>query len=240
MSQGQRSKIEYYSNPGVVERYESWRFGSAGGRHAGQREIQAVLACLAEIPRRARILDLPIGTGRLSSALLDAGYERVHGCDASESMLVTASRACSGRVSCIKGDAFKTAFADASFDVVISLRFFFHFRESRALISEIGRILKPGGLLVFDTLRWSPRSVVAAIQHALGGSVYPQSDTDVAATLAAEGFTVEHRDRLLLLPSLAYRFVPGFLLAGLDRLESAAPTGLRSKTLWSARKRVKS
>jgi ubiquinone/menaquinone biosynthesis C-methylase UbiE len=237
MSQRQHSKIEYYSDPGVVERYESWRFGSAGGRHAGRREIDAVLRHTSQLPRQAGILDMPIGTGRLSSALLDAGFDNVYGCDSSESMLATAALVCGDRVSYTRGDAFTTGFADSSFDAVISLRFFFHYRDTRALIAEMARVLKPDGLLIFDTLRWSPRSSVARVQRVLGGSVYPQSDSAVTAALAAEGFVVEQCDRLLLLPSLAYRFVPGFLLPGLDRLEDAAPSGLRSKSLWSARKR---
>jgi ubiquinone/menaquinone biosynthesis C-methylase UbiE len=156
MSQRQRSKIEYYSNPGVVERYESWRFGSAGGRHAGRREIDAVLRHTSQLPRQAGILDMPIGTGRLSSALLDAGFDNVYGCDSSESMLATAALVCGDRVSYTRGDAFTTGFADSSFDAVISLRFFFHYRDTRALIAEMARVLKPDGLLIFDTLRWSP------------------------------------------------------------------------------------
>jgi SAM-dependent methyltransferase len=238
MNHPEQNKIEYYSDSGVVERYESWRFGSAGGRHAGQREIDAIILRMAGLPLHSCILDLPIGTGRLSSALLDAGFHHVIGSDASESMLEVARRATGGRVPCTRGDAFSTGFAAETFDVVVSLRFFFHYRNTKALLAESRRILKPGGLLIFDTLRWSPRSSVDRLQRKLGGSVYPRSDPTTTEELEAEGFVVAHRDRLLLLPSLAYRFLPGFILGGVDSIEASTPSGLRSKSIWTARKRA--
>lgn len=229
-------KARYYQDPAVVTRYDSWRFGSPGGRYASTREIEGVLSLLNSVDTQASLLDLPVGTGRLSAALMQAGFENVEGADDSPAMLEASAKACGARLRLTRQNAFGTTFSDAQFDVVVSLRFVFHFVDFKPLLREYRRILKPGGVLVFDTLRWSPRTHVASLQRRLGGAVHASSDSSVGQDLQTCGFETLRSERLLLLPSLAYRAVPRVLLPAIDRLERMVPSGLRSKSLWLASK----
>jgi len=233
-------KRQYYSQPGVVDRYDAWRFGSEGGRYVGQREIDSVLDLMREVRRDARILDMPVGTGRLSRALIDAGYSNVEGADYSLAMLEKARERCGAEFITSRQDAFATYYADQSFDAVVCVRFVFHHAETQRLLREICRLLRPGGLLVADTLRWSPRSVLPALQRSLGGVVYTHRDDAMKCMLADAGFELLAHRRILLVPSLVYRFVPAFLVEPLDRAERRLPSALCSKSFWSARRLVPS
>jgi SAM-dependent methyltransferase len=137
-----------------------------------------------------------------------------------------------------KEDAFATSYAAASFDVVASIRFLFHFEDARPLLTEAARLLRPGGLLVCDTLRWSPRTRLAPVQKLLGGRVWTRRNADFERDLEASGFTVMRRIPVLLLPSMVYRGVPGPLLGPLAALEARLPEGLRTKVFWLAERRA--
>jgi len=228
------AKARYYQRDNVVEGYESWRFGSPGGRYVHRREVETVLGWHDGLAPRARILDMPVGTGRLAALIAGRGFSNVYGADLSQPMLAATHRAHGADVRLSRHDAFSTGFAAGTFDVVISLRFFFHFSDVAALVAELHRLLRPGGRLIFDTLRWSPRTVAPALQGGLGGRLYTHRDHDVEGLLRAQGFSILATERVFLLPSFAYRYVPGALLPLVDGLERRTPGSLRTKSLWLA------
>ena len=227
-------KRKYYEKAGVVSRYDGWRFGSAGGRYVDSEESDAVLAAVEPLPRHARVLDLPVGTGRLTERLQAVGFERVFCADASAPMLASARARCGPRPVLSRHDAFMLGFKDASFDGVICLRFLFHYHRLSGVLSEIARILKPGGVAVFDTLRWSPRAVLPYAQVPFGGLVYPRRDSSVEAAIVEAGLRCVSYSRILLLPSLAYRFLPRRGIELVRRLEKTMPERCRTKTIWTA------
>jgi SAM-dependent methyltransferase len=234
MADSSDEKARYYQRGGVVDTYDAWRFGSPGGQYVHTREAETVLRWHNGLPFSARILDLPVGTGRVASLLTAEGYTAVHGADLSEPMLAVAGQAIPTSLRLTRQNAFQTAFADGAFDVVVSLRFFFHFplQATDTLLDEFRRILAPGGRLIFDTLRWSPRAFFPRLQEGLGGRVYCHADPDVEKQLKAHGFEVHSTERLFLFPSLVYRFVPGRLVALARGIDHRSPSVLRSKTLW--------
>ena len=74
------------------------------------------------------------------------------------------------------GDALALPFADGSFDLMLSGGLLEHFREPAAVIREMTRVLRPGGLFYADIVprrlslyRWSERGRMARDEHLAAG-----------------------------------------------------------------------
>ena len=87
------------------------------------------------------------------------------------------------------GDALALPFADASFEVVLSGGLLEHFREPGAVIGEMTRVLRPGGLFYahivprrLSLYRWSERGRMARDEH-LAAGIY-ESDLPKRAWVA--------------------------------------------------------
>lgn len=98
-----------------------------------------------------RVLDLGCGTGFFTE-LLAEHYEDVTGVDISPEMLNYASQAREKNFTLVRADAFNLPFADSSFDLVYSNLVLQWCKPLESAITEIMRVLKPGGNLVFTTL----------------------------------------------------------------------------------------
>ncbi len=97
-------------------------------------------------PRRA--LDLGCGDGRVTALL---GAREVTGADVSEVALTRASRRVpSATLVALQPDA-DLPFADGSFDLVLCTETLEHVRDTQTLMSEIRRVLTPGGKLALTT-----------------------------------------------------------------------------------------
>lgn len=222
-------KRTYYQQKDVVDRYDAWRFGSPGGRHVDRLEKRTLMGLLEGRERSGRILDMPCGTGRLLAALREEGFTDLVGADTSPAMLGKASQACP-EARLHEADAFATPFGDASFRVVCSMRFLFHVPDVDPLFREVARILEPGGHFVFDTLRWTPRGFLPLVDRNLGGRLSCHSEAQVAERLQAHGLRAVACVRVMALPSLCYRFLPGFLVRPVVALERWAPRWLLTKS----------
>jgi len=126
-------------------------------------------------------------------------------------------------------DAFATTFADQQFGAIVCLRFLFHVGQPERLLAEWRRLLKPGGIVVFDTLRWTPRGLFPPLDRALGGGLYPYGEARLHDLATDAGFRVVATERALLLPSLAYHYLPAPLVGPVQRLEQHVPTVLFTK-----------
>lgn len=131
---------------------------------AGAQALAA--ARLAGCPDGGDVLDVPCGFGRHSIPLAEAGY-RVTGVDRSQVLIDEARRRGTGP-SFVQADYRELPFADASFDAALclftSLGYLGDAEDTRAL-TEIHRVLRPGGRLVIETshrdllvTRWSDDS----------------------------------------------------------------------------------
>ncbi len=150
-----RRTRERFDSPAAAAKYASR--SNWDRRH---REASCILSALAGIPRGARILDLPCGTGFLAPILAERGY-RVTSADSSPHMIERAERnwlkACEANPSLAGSarfevqDIFDTSFRDGEFDAVICNRLFHHFTEPhtrRAALAELRRISR-GPVIVF-------------------------------------------------------------------------------------------
>src|ERR1035437_1312697 len=102
--------------------------------------------------RPVEILDVATGTGDLAIAALKTGAKRITGIDISEEMLVVGRNKIKAlgldhQIILQKGDSEQLEFADASFDAVTVAFGVRNFENPAKGLSEIFRVLKPGGAL---------------------------------------------------------------------------------------------
>ncbi len=96
------------------------------------------------------ILDVGCGAGFATNYL--SGYsDNITGVDLAEGALQTAKKFGDKKIKYICADANHLPFEDQKFDVVISLDFLEHVPNPAKIISEVSRVLKPGGLFFYHT-----------------------------------------------------------------------------------------
>lgn len=108
---------------------------------------------LAKVESGERILDVGTGTGVLIPHLLKAAGQRgsITAVDISPRMIETArAKQFPGNVEFLTADIQESGLPDASFDRVICNAVFPHFDNKQRALSEIRRMLRPGGMLVIS------------------------------------------------------------------------------------------
>lgn len=144
------------------------------------------------IPAGARVLDVACGTGNLAIPLARQGAI-VTGVDIAPNLLVQArERAAAEHVSAIfeEGDAEQLPYADASFDVVVTMFGAMFAPRPELAASELARILKPGGLLAMAN--WNPASFSGAM-FKVGSRHVPPPPGIAAPVLWGDEATVRER-----------------------------------------------
>ncbi|RKH85519.1 3-demethylubiquinone-9 3-O-methyltransferase, partial [Corallococcus praedator] len=104
--------------------------------------------------RNTTLLDVGCGGGILAEAFAELGM-RVTGIDPSASSVETARRHAPQQKLTIDywiGSGESLPFADASFDCVSCCDVLEHVQDVDAVLAEISRVLKPGGLFLYDTI----------------------------------------------------------------------------------------
>jgi SAM-dependent methyltransferase len=103
---------------------------------------------------RARVLDYGCGYGRTLGEMAQAGYQNVFGVDFSATMLARCRQEYP-RASLIRNDGRTLPFESDSLDAVLlfaTLTCIPQNEAQRALIAEVERVLRPGGLLYISDL----------------------------------------------------------------------------------------
>jgi 2-polyprenyl-6-hydroxyphenyl methylase/3-demethylubiquinone-9 3-methyltransferase len=117
-------------------------------------------------PRGKTALEVGSGGGYLSEEIADMGFA-VTGIDPSENSLKAAAGHARLRgldITYAVGTGESIPCRDRSFDTVFCCDVLEHVRDLPKVISEISRVLKPGGVFVFDTLNRTWISKLAAIK----------------------------------------------------------------------------
>ena len=102
----------------------------------------------AELAGFARVLDLGCGDGQISRLLAAAGAATVVGVDPTWNQIRVAHERGGGAVFA-RSEAAALPFADASFDAVVACLVFEHIDDVDGAISEVARLLRPGGQFSF-------------------------------------------------------------------------------------------
>jgi SAM-dependent methyltransferase len=124
-----------------------WQDGFTDGVDAEYEEQILPLAaeCLAGA---TSVLDVGTGEGQIARLAVKLGAERVVGVDPTMAQLVVA-RERGGGVTYARANADALPFPEASFDAVVVCLVFEHIADHRPAITEIARVLVPGGRFVF-------------------------------------------------------------------------------------------
>ncbi|GAB1481845.1 bifunctional 3-demethylubiquinone 3-O-methyltransferase/2-octaprenyl-6-hydroxy phenol methylase [Treponema sp.] len=104
--------------------------------------------------RGMKVLDIGCGGGFLTEEIAKFGMD-AYGIDPSGPSLAAARRhaeAMNLDVEYLEGFGERLPFADASFDMVFCLDVLEHVQDYRAIVKEVSRVLKPGGLFFFETI----------------------------------------------------------------------------------------
>jgi ubiquinone/menaquinone biosynthesis C-methylase UbiE len=119
-----------------------------------------------------RLLDVGCGTGRHLGAAVRYQDIQAVGIDHSIGDLAEAKRRlvfqrdlgeCPGRFQVLASDIFRLPFRDESFDGVICSEVLEHIKDPRPAVSEILRLLKPGGSLAASVPRHLPERICWAL-----------------------------------------------------------------------------
>jgi 2-polyprenyl-6-hydroxyphenyl methylase/3-demethylubiquinone-9 3-methyltransferase len=162
-----RAKTAPRNDPGHYDRLagEWWK---PRGSFAALHWLADARAELIPAPSRRgpTLVDLGCGGGLLATHL--DGYRHV-GVDLSAPSLRVAA---SHGVVPVRADAAALPFRDHVADVVVAGELFEHVRDLPLVVAEIARVLRPEGVLVFDTINdtvWSRLSLVVVGERLPGG-----------------------------------------------------------------------
>ena len=142
----------YYDQEASV--YDVNRYGTRAGKRA-EKFHKNILDCLLmdELKPDAKILELGCGTGRLLEHIAAKPFI-LYGIDMSSGMLDVARKRFkkypARNVYLSLGEASRLDFSDKFFDAVYAILVINLIPDYRQVFGEIARILKPGGLFVFN------------------------------------------------------------------------------------------
>ena len=219
-----------YTDPTLVDEYGGRHFGGAGGQYVVRKDCGIIADILAADP--GMLLDVPCGTGVYSEEFKARGWRAV-AADAALPMLRKAASERQGQL-CVQCDANNLPFADATFDAIVTIRLFQHLTklETTEILCELSRVLKPYGVLIFDTFGWTPRRLLRR-----KGEMHTYSPAAVRRMVAQAGLCVSQARASYLFSPLAYRRLPAAILRGLDFFERLLPDRWLLRTFWACTKR---
>jgi SAM-dependent methyltransferase len=119
--------------------------------YRGRRTVLDGAIAALELPPGARILDAGCGSGRNMVDLAAVGT--VTGVELSETSVALARERAAGEV--IAGSVLEMPFADASFDLAVSLDVIEHLEDDLGALRELRRTVAPGGALLVTVPAYS-------------------------------------------------------------------------------------
>jgi ubiquinone/menaquinone biosynthesis C-methylase UbiE len=182
---------EYYRRKHVTGTYDSQREGNEYRREKRRKELKIFLSLLDK-KEGEEVLELGCSSGFLTKHL-----GRVTAIDTSTDMLKIAHSK-NPQSRCVPGDMFKMDFKDDTFDKVTTMRVWNHLDKNdfKRALSEVKRVLKSGGVFVFDMedKSWIRRFVgffYVNIMRTTGYKIYQYSLEEINSVLEQEGFKTE-------------------------------------------------
>lgn len=132
------------------ERFRGANIIDAGKLSPYWGEHTARYAFALPLVHNRAVLDIACGTG-YGLSILKAQARYVAGVDVDLGAAKEAGKECGGNCFVLLADGTQLPFDDESFDVVTSFETLEHLHQRCLFLSELKRVLKPGGLLVLST-----------------------------------------------------------------------------------------
>lgn len=218
----------------MAEQYDRRHFGGKSGRHILRQDCEAIAGILPPPP--GRVLDIPCGTGIYAEQLIGLGY-RVFVTDASGAMLQLTAQRLDGAEPGVCG-IHELPFRDDFFDATLTLRLFSHFDTDEIVrgLRELCRVIKPGGRVIFDTFRWTPRRWPVLRRLIAQSFIYESAPCEVETMIHESGLhKVESETRYLFSP-IWQRKLPYPCLRVLSAAEGMLPGHWLLRTFWACTK----
>jgi coenzyme F420 hydrogenase subunit beta len=203
-------------------RRRSWSFADVGRHWDSTEEYDAINEetysyfrrfvdglRLSNLPERGRILDLCARTGNGTLYFYQQGKVGSAVCaDVSAKMgEVCRARLAAGGVQnmlWLPLDDYSLPLADGAFDAILCFETVEHFAEPERLVQELGRVIRPGGVMILTTpnLLWEPIHALAAItglHHSEGPHRFVRL-CRLRHMVEAAGFAIEQLETTVLIP----------------------------------------
>lgn len=145
---------EHYQQEEVASGYDAKRFRGLQGALVDWLERRLLDRAMEGLEPGRKILDLPVGTGRMARYLESQGHNAV-GADISLAMMEVARRRSGGRAKLVQGDGESLPFGDDSVDVAVCFRLLVHLpKEARVnVLREMGRVARERVIAVYQPHR---------------------------------------------------------------------------------------
>ena len=130
--------------------YDSW-YQTPLGNYVFEKESNLLLEMIGNVNHKS-ILDVGCATG-IHTVLVSNETNSVIGIDLSEAMILEAKKKEKDNLQFLQMDALHLEFEDNQFDIIFSATMIEFVTNRQALITELLRVLKPGGLFVLGTIQ---------------------------------------------------------------------------------------
>ncbi|MCG5452302.1 MULTISPECIES: class I SAM-dependent methyltransferase [Micromonospora] len=151
----------------------TWASGDYGAVAALIHPISELLVTAADLSAGARVLDVATGSGNAAIAAARCGCV-VTGVDYVPELLERGqARAAAERlpVTFVTGDAERLAYADGSFDAVLSVVGVMFAPDQERAAAELVRVCRPGGTVALAS--WTPQGFIGDLFRTVGRHVPP-------------------------------------------------------------------
>lgn len=174
-----------------------------------ERNIGRVRQRLAALPSKAitDVLELGCGTGAVAAYLSETYNMKVWGTDYDHEQIQAARKRHSenAHLTYRVENAANLSFQDACFDLVVSQNVFHHLSKWQTAVSEVARVLRPGGFLMWLDLafpKWLARPFQPLVkEHGL------YSIGDVRYEFETQGFKQLFHERRIHGPFLQHHII---------------------------------
>lgn len=215
--------------------YDIRRWLTPAGRLVNAVQMEIFGSLVGELTN-LRILEIAAGTGRFTKVLLENGNS-VIAFDISSSMLEQLKQNLKdhpnyGRLQIIVGDARTMELESCSVDVVVCFNALSHIPEHKRVLTEVYRVLKPGGFFLFNFPNYLSLYLLFGLyvnlrKKSITRNVYTRwySLKEFSRDLMSSGFKIENIKGQLHLPT----WTPSFIVPFMSLIDNKLRNGIGTK-----------